>query len=142
MLLCVVLGQMVPSMGRFAPAQGEDVSQCAPGSKTSSMGTNGTAAAAMPSCSSGGGAINVRTASEEMEAELQSSKAMLQREKEENTKLMHAMKRLNESSKSGASSGLSDSPEENEVALLRESILQKQAIVNKLHAKSVELDAK
>eukprot|EP00890_Picochlorum_soloecismus_P003055 jgi/Picsp_1/3750/NSC_06585-R1_hypothetical protein CHLNCDRAFT_138354 [Chlorella variabilis] len=75
-----------------------------------------------------------RTKSEEMEAELILAKDMLKKEKEENALLLKTMSKLKESAES--------SLQDNEIMLLRDSILQKHDIINRLHAESVELSNK
>ena len=76
-----------------------------------------------------------RTKSEEMEAELILAKDMLKKEKEENALLLSTITKLQESAESL-------SLQDNEIMLLRDSILQKHDIINRLHAKSIELTNK
>jgi hypothetical protein len=76
-----------------------------------------------------------RTKSEEMEAELILAKDMLKREKEENALLLKTISKLQESTENF-------SVQDNEIMLLRDSILQKHDIINRLHAESIELSNK
>jgi len=76
-----------------------------------------------------------RTRSEEMEADLFLARDMLKKEKEENALLLKTISKLQQSAENV-------SLQDNEIMLLRDSILQKQDIINRLHAESVELSNK